>query len=493
VRRTVLAFAQAFVLLSAVVRPSAAKPIALVGATIINGTGAAAIPDGAIVIDGKKIVALGRRAEVRIPADAQVIDEKGKFITPGLIDTNVHLVLMIVPEFYAKYEDRLEEVALQSAQIALKYGVTTVRDSWGPLKPLLNVRDRINRGEVVGARTLVAGNIVGLGGPFSINFLGARGLASPEDLQRRINAMWEVNMGPRLLLMTPHEVRRETNAYLDLGVDFVKVAASSHGISPESLMFSPAVLRAMGEEVHKRGLVFETHTATLESLRLAIESGVDLMQHPEELGSFRDEADRRTFGEREVPDDLIALIKSRNVLCSLLTVSQKRIDLIRERVPAGDPAFRGLNAEMYRNRLVNLRRLVQAKVPWTMSTDNGPQAPELGARPMSPLIGRQHFDTLQDLVEAGMTPMEALVGATKRGGEACRRPDLGTLETGQTADLLVLRADPLRDISNMRQIDLVMKEGTIIDRAHLPEKPILHFDPEAEWPSATKPSTTTHQ
>ena len=115
---------------------------------------------------------MGRRADVKIPADAQTIDATDRFITPGIIDTNVHLVLMIVPEFYAKYEGHLEEIALQSAQVALKYGVTTVRDSWGPLQALLNVRDRINRGEVVGARTLVAGNIVGLSGPFGANFLG---------------------------------------------------------------------------------------------------------------------------------------------------------------------------------------------------------------------------------------------------------------------------------------------------------------------------------
>src|SRR5262245_4181113 len=282
----------------AVATPALARPLAIVGATLITGTDAAPIPDGVILVDGKTISAIGARGDVKIPADAQVIDVAGKFITPGLIDTNVHLVLMIVPEFYAKYEGRFEEVALQSAQVALKYGVTTVRDSWGPLAPLLAVRDRINRGEAVGARTLVAGNIVGLGGPFTVHFLGPRGASAPEDLQRRINAMWEATMGPRLLLMTPDEVRREMRAYLDKGVDFVKVAASTHGISPESLMFSPAVLKAMGEEVHKRGLVFETHTATLESLRVAIDAGVDLLQHPEELGEFRDEADRRALGER---------------------------------------------------------------------------------------------------------------------------------------------------------------------------------------------------
>src|SRR5262245_16539705 len=148
--------------------------------------------------------------------------------------------------------------------------------------------------------------------------------------------------------------------------------------------------------------------------------------------------------------------------------------------------MRGLNPNMYRNRLLNLRKLVQAGVPLTMSTDNGPQAPELGPRPMSPLIGRQHFDTLEDLVAAGLTPMQALVAATRRGAEACRRTDLGTLEKGKTADLVVVRANPLQDIAHMRQIDIVMKDGVVIDRQHLPEKPVLDFDPEAEWPYAKK-------
>jgi imidazolonepropionase-like amidohydrolase len=466
-----------------------ARPLALVGATIITGTGAAPIANGVIVVDGSKITAIGPRATTTVPPDAQVIDAPGKFITPGLVDTNVHLVLMIVPEFYAKYEDRLEDVALQSAQVALKYGVTTVRDSWGPLAPLLAVRDRINRGEVPGARTLVAGNIVGLGGPFSVHFLGPRGLAAPEDLQRRINAMWEVNVGPRLLLLTADEVRREMRRYLDRGVDFVKVAVSSHGISPESLMFSPAVLRAMAEEVHARKLVFETHTATLESLRVAVEAGVDLLQHPESLGSFADEADRQAMGEREIPDELLTAIKAKGIFCSVLTVSDKRINLIRER-EGRDPLFRGLSASRYQTRLRNLVKLVRAKAPITMATDNGPQAPELGPRPMSPLIGRQHFDTLEDLVLAGMTPMEALVAATKRGAEACRRTDIGTLEPGKLADLVVVRSDPLQDIANMRRIDLVMKEGVIVDRDRLPTRRVLAFDPEADWPLATKPAAT---
>src|SRR5262249_39482771 len=116
--------------------------------------------------------------------------------------------------------------------------------------------------------------------------------------------------------------------------------------------------------------------------------------------------------------------------------------------------------------------------------------PELGPRPMSPLIGRQHFDTLEDLVLAGMTPMEALVSATKRGAEACRRTDVGTLEPGKLADLALVRSDPMQDIANMRKIDLVMKEGATADRERLPARRVLTFDPEAPWPHATKPTGT---
>ena len=78
--------------------------------------------------------------------------------------------------------------------------------------------------------------------------------------------------------------------------------------------------------------------------------------------------------------------------------------------------------------------------------------------------------------------------STKGGAIACRRTDLGTLEPGKIADLVVVRADPLQNIGNMRTIDLVMKEGAVIDRSRLPEKPVLGFDPEAEWPYARKPA-----
>jgi imidazolonepropionase-like amidohydrolase len=133
-----------------------AADLALVGGTVITVADPRPINDGVVLIDATDIVAVGPRAEVEVSAGTRVLDTSGRFIIPGLIDTNVHLILMTVPEFYVKYEDRLKDIALQSAQIGLKYGMTTMADTWGPLDPLLEARDRISRGEVVGSHILVA-------------------------------------------------------------------------------------------------------------------------------------------------------------------------------------------------------------------------------------------------------------------------------------------------------------------------------------------------
>lgn len=112
---------------------SSSARLALVGGTVISATGAAPIPDATVLVENGRITAVGPRASVTIPRGTDVLDTRSKFITPGLIDTNVHLVLMTVPEFFVKYEDRFEDIALESAQIGLKYGFTTLMDTWGPL------------------------------------------------------------------------------------------------------------------------------------------------------------------------------------------------------------------------------------------------------------------------------------------------------------------------------------------------------------------------
>ena len=155
--------------------PAIAQDIAIVGGTLIDGNGGAPVADAVIIVAGRRITALGPRTTTPIPPGAKIIDATNRYIVPGFIDTNVHLSLYGGArdryETIAKYYPRESEIVLEAAQIDLRYGVTTVRDSYGMLLPLIDVRDRIARGAALGARVLAAGNIVGWGGPYSVSFL----------------------------------------------------------------------------------------------------------------------------------------------------------------------------------------------------------------------------------------------------------------------------------------------------------------------------------
>ncbi|HEY7234161.1 MAG TPA: hypothetical protein VH539_08415, partial [Gemmatimonadaceae bacterium] len=104
--------------------------VAIVGATLIDGNGGPAVPDVTIVVRGKRIAAVGPRASVKVPTGARVVDATGKFATPGFIDTNVHLSLYNNGESMVRYEERFLDLVTEAAQTELKYGITTVRDSY---------------------------------------------------------------------------------------------------------------------------------------------------------------------------------------------------------------------------------------------------------------------------------------------------------------------------------------------------------------------------
>ena len=285
--------------------------VAIVGATIIDGNGGPPMPDATIVVVGKRIRAVGPKASVTVPPGAQVVDGSGKFVTPGFVDGNVHLSHYGAAsqeryETMVRYQHRQPEVVLEAAQLHLRRGVTTVRDSYGQLLPLIQVRDAIARGEAIGPRMLVAGNIVGWGGPFSISF----GLIKEAGLtlfQEQMNDALTQGTGEDLMDMTPEELRVAINKYLDKGPNFIKFGGTSHFSSPTFIGFSPEAQKVLVDETHKRGLIAETHSTTLEGLRLSVLAGVDLVQHPEALGP------------REYTDSLVQLMRDRKVICSLHT------------------------------------------------------------------------------------------------------------------------------------------------------------------------------
>ena len=475
--------------------------IALVGGTVIPVTDDGPIANATILIDNGKIVAVGPSRKHATPDGYRVIDATGKWITPGLIDTNAHLVLTTIPEFFVKYEDRLDDIALQSAQVALKYGLTTIGDTWGPVDVLLSVRDRINRGEAIGTRVLVGGNIIGTGGPFTPYFMTGwdhrgndiryGGWVHP-DIQRRINAKWEAGVGPELLGMTPPEVRQALRSYIARGVDFIKIGVSGHSLGAvEPLTFSSEALEAIRDEARRARIPFSTHTFSVPSVKAAMDIGTPLLMHPNVMStpyasaSPEQKAAIRGFAARAAREGVYA---------GLMSIPNKeQIDIVSRWNAADHPGASAVNAIMserklylndayYRRSVEGLKIWLDAGVKYTIATDAGPEAADLGPT-IWLRLGRAHFERMEAFQQLGQSPREVLIAATRNGAAAYGLADrLGTIENGKIADLLILTADPLADIRNLRKIDMVIKDGRVVDRQSLPSVKVLDSDPEAQWP-----------
>ncbi len=466
--------------------------VAITGATLIDGNGGPPVPNAILLIEGDRIRYAGARSAVNLAPDVTVIDVAGKFITPGLIDTNVHLSLYGgVGERYetlAKYHSRQQEIVLEAAQLQLKHGVTTVRDSYGLLMPLVAVRDRIQRGDAAGSRILAAGNIVGWGGPYSVSFslIREQGLTL---FQEQMNDEVSQGAGEDLVDMDPEELRTAIRTYLDKGPDFIKFGGTAHFARPAFIGFSAEAQQVIVDEAHARNKVAETHATTVDGLRLSVLAGIDLIQHPEMLGP------------REMPDSLVQMIVDRKIICSMLSntitgdawkkAMKDRDEAIAKRTEAErnqKPQRARTGAEL-RQRAVeeavelqmrrrNAEKLIKAGAVVTIGTDNyWAAAPEFTRGPTKPDAqnhGIGSIIAIEGLVELGMTPDQAIVAATKNGAIASRGLDhLGTIQAGKLADLLILDADPLRDIANLRKLRSVMRNGTIIDRDSLPAVRVL--------------------
>ena len=444
---------------------ASAQVTAITGATIIDGTGRDPVRDGVIVIRDGKIAAIGPKASTAVPPGAQVINASGKHVIPGLMDANVHLMLGSAIEFIVRYEGRYEDLIEEAAQVALKNGLTTVFDSWGPLQALLNVRDRINRGDTQGSRMFVAGNIVGFTGPFGHDFNGAAETTVTPTLARRINAIWEENTGPDLMYLTPEQLRVEIRKYLTRGIDFLKFGATGHR-EEYFIMFSPAAQKVIVEETHRAGIPVQTHTTNVEGLRMVLEEGVDMVQH----GDWT--------GPTPIPPETIKLFIDRKIYCAIQPFTQKRIENALEE---GSDAPSSRRKDKIRTVHVNDTNLIKAGVPLLLATDAGMIDPDrregMSAKALlerSTTLGEAHFHWFKAVAEKGMKPMDAIVAATRNIAAAYRKLDrFGTLEPGKLADLVVLDADPLQDLNNIQRISMVMKDGRVVDREKLPLKRVL--------------------
>jgi imidazolonepropionase-like amidohydrolase len=456
-----------------------ARPLAVTGATVIDGNGGAPIKDGVIVIERSRITTVGGRG-TPVPPDARKIDARGKFVIPGLMNANVHLFgVLLTLERLARHLVHPEEIIIEGAQVALKNGLTTVFDTWGPRRFLMNVRDQINAGKVVGSRFYCAGNIIGFDGPLSADFMTKAPEAVSSLFAKRVNSIFVENVGRHLMWLTPDGVAKEVRAYIAKGIDFIKYGSNEHywASAGAFLAFSHRQQAAMVEAAHSAGVTAQAHSMSVEGLHLAVEAGCDLVTHC------------NVTGPTHIPDETLELMAKRKTGAVIFPQTDKQMGWIKENVS-------DIEWTLWKSTDINARNLIKSSAPLMLANDGIIWPPEVKADPWLKKswvsapeeqnmgsLANGHFFWFRAMEEKGCPPMAMLQAATKNIAVAYKKDkDLGTLEKGKIADLIVLDKDPLQAAENYRSIQMILKDGAIVDRDALPNKPILSgpLEPPAE-------------
>ena len=453
---------------------------AIRNATVIDATGAAPIPNGTVLIDDDgRIAAVGPDSTIGIPPGTKVVDGTGTHVIPGLMDANVHLVAARTPDTLLEFEGRYEELAREAAELTLKYGVTTVFDTWGPAGPLTRTRDAIAAGAFPGSRIYCAGNIIGLGGPLSDDFV-APGVFFQRDTVARINQVWERGTGPHLATKSVAQIADITAEYIEsTGVDFIKWAATDHLATAGGMifmMFSEQAQQAIHDTAHRYGKHTQAHTTTVDSLRISADIGVDLFQHGDmTVGQPAPEALLDQIAEKKIPtaalvctDDYLAWSGTSPAAANFHPVRRNADQNQRGLIARGAQLLLTTDGFAYGPRISNH--------PGFRAGTLSPDVPDLPVQ-----LGYSHFNWIKGAAERGITPMEILRSATSYIAEAYGiSKTVGTLEVGKRGDLLVLEDDPLDDPSAYRSIRLVVKEGKIVDRNRLAQNMQVGVDVIAE-------------
>ena len=396
---------------------------AFVGARIINGTGDPVVENGVLVVRDGRIESVGPQDAVAIPADAARVDLAGRTVMPGMINAHGHVNDVRGLDSVALDEEHV----LHQLGLYARYGVTTVFSLGGDNEASMAVRDRDNRrADLDHARLFVAGAIV---------------------------------TGP-----TPEAAREQVNEVADSGADLVKIRVDDNLGSGRKM--TPDTYRAVIQTAHGRGLRVASHMYYLEDAIGLLETGTDLLAH-----SVRDLA---------VTDELITLIRDAGI-CYCPTLMREVSTFVYESRPEwfDDPFFTqhtepaviaALDSEEWRSRSSsrgaqtyktqlevakqNLKTLSDAGIPIAMGTDTGPAAR---------FQGYFEHGELELMVEAGLTPMQAIVAATSDAARCMEvDTDLGSLEPGKWADFMVMTANPLDDLANTTSLEAVYIAGNAV-------------------------------
>ena len=391
---------------------------AFVDGLVFTGDGRI-LENGTVLIENEKIVKVAE-GRITVPKDARKISLAGRTLLPGFIDCHVHLCLDGSPDPVASAISEpltLTVVkAAQSAQRTLMAGVTSVRDMGGKDGIDLGLRQAIASGLIKGPRMLVSGQLICM--------TGGHGW----QMGREANG--------------PDEVRRAAREQIKAGVDIVKLMATggvmTPGVEPGSEQLTEEELRAGIQEAHKAGKKTATHAMGTQGILNALRAGIDSIEH----GVYLNEACVSLMVEHQ-----ISLVPTISALYHILSSG----------IEAGVPAFaveKTRRVKPFHLKSIHLAR--EAGVRIAAGTDAG--------TPFN--LHGQNLGELKRLVELGYSPTEAIESGTRVASQVLGiEKELGTIEEGKLADLVVVEGNPLEDIDLLQSdkaILLVMKGGDMV-------------------------------
>jgi imidazolonepropionase-like amidohydrolase len=413
------------------------------GATVIDGTGRNPIGDTVIVIEGNRIKQVGARNRIQLPKNAETIDAHGKFVIPGLADMHQHLE----NGFFLRGQGGPQDAKQNLAQM-LAWGFTTIfspgTSNFASLKLLANKDDApLPRFFGVGRGITVKGGHASA--PVFHSYL-------PD---------------------TPDEARANVHEISKAGADAIKFFYDDDardGRKPVPMM-KAEVMQAIIDEAHKLGLKAYAHATNLQQAKEVLRAGGDGLVH----GVRSDPVDDEFIGLMKknhaiyitthslfnAEADIAAWMQKLEALDERGAVPKEVYERFKnpEGVNSYYSIFRKLNPARLQYLKTTLRKVFDAGILVVAGTDRGVPGILLGISSQMELVL---------LVEDGLKPEEALRAATLNAAKMLEREKFqGTVEEGKLADLLVLDADPLRDIRNIRRIHRVIKAGVVYDPANL--------------------------
>jgi imidazolonepropionase-like amidohydrolase len=412
---------------------SRAETLALVGGTLVDGTGRAALSDATVVIKNGRIVAVGSRAQVEVPANAKVVDERGKTILPGLWDMHAHF----------------EQV--EWGPIYLAAGVTTVRDVGNELEFITAVRDAVANGRGLGPRLLLAGVVDG-SGPLA---LGVQRVDTPEQARQWVDRY--------------HNARfQQIKIYSSVKLEEVKaVADEAHGLGmtvtghvPEGLN-AYQVIEAGQDQINHIGYIADimrkplaADAKRLERMKAAADIDLNSPEAQKAISFLKE--------HHTVIDPTVALSEFYTATTAKPTasfepgVAKIAPELAEQLTDAGPPSeLTDVREQVFQKNLAIIGALHRAGVTIVAGTDQT-------------VPGYSLHREIELYAQAGFTPMEAIQAATIVPARVMGIDrEVGTIERGKRADLIILNGNPLDDVRNTRNVEYVITNGVMYNCAEL--------------------------